>query len=88
MAFVGANFITDSGANTDAARLFRYRTTTDTLAAVKGANYFDNASAITGGYGLRNKDVIFVEASDGQSFLFMAVDAAGAATTTSANDFA
>jgi hypothetical protein len=89
MALVTANFIPDSGGNTNAARIFRYRTADDSLATVKGSGYFDGAvnSTTGGGYGLRDGDVIFVEATDGESFLFMAVSASNVATTSSANDF-
>ena len=89
MAFTAANFVPSSAmANSDAPRMFAYATSGDTLATVKGANYFNTASDPTGGYGLTNGDVIFVSASDGESFLFIAVDGSGNATTASANDFA
>jgi len=88
MAFTSNSYITDSGANTNAARINRYRSA-DSLATIKGAGYFDLAVTGTagGGFGLRNGDLIFTEASDGESFLFMAVSAVNVATTSSANDF-
>ncbi len=89
MAFTPNSYVTDSGANTNAPRVNRYREE-NTLANIKAANYFNNAvnGASGGGYGLRDGDVILVDASDGTSFLKMAVDAAGDATVESANDFA
>lgn len=91
MAFLGNenNFVTDSGANTNAPRVHRYREE-EALATIKGANYFNGAVNGTtgGGYGLRNGDVILVDASDGISFLHMAVDASNNATVAAANDFA
>jgi len=89
MAFSGDFFITDSQGNTNAPRIHRYREEEE-LANIKGANYFNNAvnGASGGGYGLRNGDVILVDASDGTSFLKMAVDASDNATVESANDFA
>lgn len=88
MAFTKSTFIPQSSmANSDAPRILSYRSG-DTLAAVKGANYFDDASSTSGGLGLKNADVILVVAADGTSFLKMLVDAAGAATVGVANDFA
>ena len=91
MAFIDNkdSFVTDSGGNTNAPRIHRYREEA-TLAAIKAANYFNGAvnGAAGGGYGLRNGDVILVDASDGISFLHMAVDASDNATVAAANDFA
>ena len=89
MAFTPSNFITDSGANTNAPRINRYKEGA-TLAAIKAANYFNAAVTGTngGGYGLRDGDIILVSASDGVSFLAMAVDGSNNATVGSANDFA
>lgn len=89
MAFTPANFIPDSGANTNAPRIHRYREE-NTLVAIKAANYFNNAVNGTsgGGYGLRSGDVILVDASNGASFLHIAVDASNNATVAAANDFA
>ena len=88
MAFTSSAFITDSQANTNAPRIHRYREE-ETLANIKAANYFNNAvnGASGGGYGLRDGDVILVDASDGVSFLHMAVDASDNATVAAANDF-
>lgn len=88
MAFNADNFIPVSAmANSNASRIFSYVTTDDNLVAVKAANYFDVAAEPTGGLGLTDGDVILVEATDGTSFLKIAVSG-GAATTAAANDFA
>lgn len=87
MAFTASTFIPVSAmANSDAARMFSYQSV-DTLATIKGANYFDDAASTTGGLGLTDGDVILVAALDGTSFLKMSVSA-GAATLAAANDFA
>ena len=87
MAFSATEFIPVSAmANSDSARLFSYTTSADALAAVKAANYFDPAAAPAGGLGLKDGDVILTSASDGTSFLKVAVSA-GVVTTASANDF-
>ena len=87
MAFIAADFIPVSAmANSSASRIFSY-TSADSLATVKGANYFDDAAAPTGGLGLTDGDVILATASDGTSYLQVGVTA-GAATTALANDFA
>ena len=88
MAFSGSEFVPDSQANTNAPRIFRYATTADAIAAVKGSGYFNDAADPTGGYGLRDGDVILAVASDAQSFLYMAVSGAGVATVSTALDFA
>lgn len=86
MAFTPSTFAPQSAlANSNLPRVFGYQTG-DTLVTVKGANYFDPASEI-GGMGLTDGDVVLVNASDGTSFLSIAVTA-GAATTASANNFA
>tara|TARA_R110002096_G_C14489352_1_gene714487 strand:+ start:467 stop:736 length:270 start_codon:yes stop_codon:yes gene_type:complete len=89
MAFDKDNFITDSGANTNAPRINRYKENA-TLAAMKAANYFNLAvsGASGGGYGLREDDLILVSGSDGVSFLSMTIDASDNATVAFANDFA
>ena len=87
MALSPETFIPSSAmANSDAPRMFCY-STGDTLATAKGANYFDNAAAAIGGLGLKDADIILVNAVDGVSFLSIGVSA-GVATTASANDFA
>ena len=87
MAFAPEDFIPVSAmANSNASRIFSYTSTGDNLVTVKGANYFDLAADPTGGLGLTDGDVILARASDGVSFLDIAVTA-GAATTASANDF-
>lgn len=82
MAFISDDFIPQSAmANSSASRQFSYRTT-DTLAATKGANYFDAGVP----YGIKNGDVIFAQASDGESYLFVSV-IAEAVSVGSALDF-
>ena len=89
MAFSATEFVPVSAmANSNAPRLFSYVTTVDNLLAIKAANYFDPAAVTTGGLGLKDGDVIMAEASNGTSFLKMAVSGAGVVTTASANDFA
>lgn len=89
MAFTANNFVTDSGANTNAPRINRYKEEA-TLITLKGANYFNAAVTGTngGGYGLRDGDIILVNASNGVSFLSMSVDGSNNATVGAANDFA
>ena len=91
MAFTKDTFIPASAmANSSAGRMFSYATG-DTLATVKGSGYFDEAavSDVGAGYGLRSGDFILVDASDGQSFLFVGVvPSTGVTTTASSNDFA
>lgn len=89
MAFDKNNFITDSGANTNAPRINRYKEAV-TLATMKAANYFNLAVTGTsgGGYGLRENDIILVSGSDGVSLLSMTIDASNNATVEYANDFA
>jgi hypothetical protein len=86
MAFTAKTFIpTSAQGNSNASRIFSY-TTADTIATVKAANYFDSASATSGGLGLTDGDVIIATASDGTSFIQVSVTA-GAATTALANNF-
>jgi len=91
MALEKENFIPASSmANSNAARTFSYRSGADSLATIKGSGYFDDVaeSDIGPGYGLRSGDFILVDASDGQSFLFVGVvPATGVTTVASANDF-
>ena len=85
MAFTPATFVPQSAmGNSGAPRVFSY-STAETLATAKGANYFDPAAAAAG-MGLKDLDVILVNASDGVSFLSMSITA-GAATVGAANDF-
>ena len=85
--FTPETFIPSSSmANSDAPRLFCYATA-DTLATAKGANYFDLAAALTGGLGLKDLDLVYVNAVDGVSFLSVSITA-GAVTVGAANDFA
>jgi hypothetical protein len=63
MAFNADNFIPLSGmANSNAARMFSYRTT-DTSATVIAASYFDAAANPAGGYGLKDADIILCQQS-------------------------
>lgn len=91
MALEKENFIPlSSMANSNAGRMFSYRSTTDDLATVKASGYFDGVakSDISAGYGLASSDFILVEATDGESLLFVSVVAAtGVTTTASSNDF-
>lgn len=88
MAFEASNFIPLSAlANSNGSRVFVYNSDVDNLAAVKGANYFDDAAATTGGLGLQDGSVILVSASDATSFIKMSVTA-GVATVAEENDFA
>lgn len=90
MALNVNNFIPDSQANTNAARIFRYNTADDNAAAVKASGYFNGAvnSTSGGGYGLRDGDVILIEATDATAFLKIAVSGSNVATTASALTFA
>ncbi len=86
MAFSPATFIPlSSMANSDAPRIFSYATG-DTLATANGDDYFNLAAAQSGGQGLKDLDVIYVNAVDGFSFLSMTITA-GAADVAAANDF-
>ncbi|MCP4090272.1 MAG: hypothetical protein GY746_10820 [Gammaproteobacteria bacterium] len=86
MAFEGENFIRASAqANGNATHT--YESATDDLATVKGANYFDLASATSGGYGLKNGDFILAVGTDGASFLRMVIAGDGGATVGLSNDF-
>ena len=58
MAFTPTTFLPlSSMANSDAVRMFSYETV-DATAVVVAADYFNPASAITGGLGLQDGDVI------------------------------
>lgn len=87
MAFTGETFVSHDTSNNNAPRMFSYRTADDNLAAVKAANYFDPAAAPSGGYGLSDRDMILVDASDGATILHVLVSGAGAVTVAAANDF-
>lgn len=88
MALVKSNFIPASAmANSNAGRLFSYRTTDDAIAAVKAKSYFDEVADFVGG-GLHSGDFILVDATNGQSYLFVGVaPATGVVTVESALDF-
>ena len=88
MAFNADNFIPLSGmANSNAARMFSYRTT-DTSATVIAAGYFNDAAKPTGGLGLKDADVILCQQSDGTDFYEVAVSGAGVVTIALTNAFA
>ena len=88
MAFTPNTFFRLSAvANSDAAAIFTYRTA-DNTATVVGANYFDPAGAVTGGYGLKNDDLILVQQSDGTDFYEVTVSGAGVVAIVKTNAFA
>jgi len=65
MALDTSNFIPMSAqGNSNAPRSFSYETT-DAIAVVEAANYFDDLAATTGGFGLQTNDFIFCTMSDG-----------------------
>lgn len=89
MTFTAANFIPNSSmANSNAPRQFNYNSGADNIAAVIASGYFDEAAVLTGGLGLKDKDLIYVQASDGERFLAMAVSGTGVATVTRQVTFA
>jgi hypothetical protein len=86
MAFSASTFIPlSSMANSNAARIFSYRTTDDT-ATVVAADYFTPAASATGGLGLRDGDVVLCQASDGTDFYEIAVSS-GSASIALTNAF-
>jgi len=88
MAFSASTFIPlSSMANSNAARIFSYRTD-DASAAVVASGYFDDAASLTGGLGLKNADVILAQQSDGTDFYEVAVSGAGVVTIALTNAFA
>ena len=88
MAFSASTFIPMSSmANSDAARIFSYRTT-DATATVAASGYFDPAADPAGGLGLKNADVILCQQSDGTDFYEVAVTGAGVTTVALTSSFA
>jgi len=88
MAFSASTFIPlSSMANSNAARIFSYRTA-DASATVVASGYFDDAASLTGGLGLKNADVILAQQSDGTDFYEVAVSGAGVVTIALTNAFA
>jgi len=76
MAFAAGTFVRlSSGSNSDAGTVWLYKEDA-TLAAIRAANYFDDAVA---SYGLADEDVIMIVGNDGFGFSQMSVTA-GAAT--------
>jgi hypothetical protein len=87
MAFSGENLVRSS-AQANGNATFNYSSADDALAAIIAADYFSEASATSGGYGLKNGDYIFARGTDGVNILSIAVDASGAATVESKVEFA
>ena len=88
MAFSASTFIPlSSMANSNAARIFSYRTA-DTSATTVTSGYFDLAASLTGGLGLKDADVILAQQSDGTDFYEVAVSGAGVVTIALTNAFA
>lgn len=87
MAFTPNTFIRLSAmANSNAAAMWSYRTG-DNTAAVVGANYFDPAAATSGGYGLKDDDIILTQQSDGTDLYEVSVTA-GVVAIIKTNAFA
>ena len=87
MAFNAEKFIPLSSlANSDVSRIFGY-STSDLMAVVKANGYFDDAATPTGGYGLKDDDIILVRALGAESFVQVAVSGAGVVTTSLSADF-
>ncbi len=76
MAFASGTFTRLSGSNSTGGAVWVY-TESATLAAMRAANYFDDAAAT---YGLSDGDVIMLIGSDGFGFSVVAVS--GGAVTT------
>jgi hypothetical protein len=69
MAFANGTFSRLSGSNSTGGTVWLY-TEAATLAAIRGANYFNTAAA---SYGLQDGDVIMIIGSDGFGFSEVAV---------------
>jgi len=83
MALTTDTFIPMSAqGNSNAPRSFSYETT-DAIATVEGANYFDALAATTGGYGLQTNDFIFATMSDGTKIYQVSVTAGVVAVASS-----
>ena len=87
MAFNPENFVRSS-AQANGNATFNYSTTDDDASAVTASGYFDPASSLSGGYGLKDGDYIFARASDTTNILSIAVDAAGVASVSGSVAFA
>ena len=80
MALVLSDFIPMSAqGNSNAPRAFSYETT-DAIATVEGANYFDDLAKTTGGYGLQTNDYVFCTMSDGTKIYQVSVSGSGVVT--------
>ena len=89
MAFTAESFLPGSAmANSNAPRQFQYKSAVDNIAAIKASGYFDNAALPTGGLGLQDEDVIYIQGTDGESFIVVAVSGPGVVTVTRALNFA
>ena len=75
MAFSNGTFTRVSGSNSTGGTVWLYNEAA-TLAAIRGANYFNDAAAT---YGLQDGDVVMIIASDG--FGFSAVSVSGGNVT-------
>lgn len=85
MAFTPDTWVAHDTSNNNAPRSFSYRSSGDTLVAVKAAGYFNDAV----GYGLSDRDMVMVDASNGASILHLLVNSGtGVVTVAAANDFA
>lgn len=87
MAFTPSTFIPLSAmANSNAARIFSYRSG-DSSATVAGSGYFDDAASLSGGLGLKDADVILAQQSDGTDMYEVAVSGSGVVTVALTNAF-
>ncbi len=81
MAFVESGWDSGPTAGKGFPKIARYRSTTDNLATVKGATYFD--TAIVAGNATVG-DFIMVAASDGNTILWVSTVTSGVDITTTA----
>jgi hypothetical protein len=88
MSFTASTFIPlSSMANSNAARIFSYRSA-DNTATVAASGYFDPAASLSGGLGLKDADVILCQQSDGTDFYEVAVSGVGVVTVALTSAFA
>lgn len=65
MAFADGTFVrVDAGANSNAGKVFLYKEDA-TLAAIRAANYLNDAAAT---YGLSDEDIVMIVGNDGFGF--------------------
>ena len=87
MAFSASTFIPLSAmANSNAARIFSYRTA-DNSATTAASAYLNDAASLSGGLGLKDADVILAQQSDGTDFYEVAVSGSGVVTIALTNAF-